>query len=90
MGMIDRDMEHNKASETKLEAAEDREFWSNKLAALHIALRNGWEFSWPADPPAEWTIAALKEAAHYPARYIEIATKAEAAGSTDGFGQVVR
>jgi hypothetical protein len=43
------------------------EFWSNKLAALHIALRNGWAFSWPADPPAEWTAAALREAAGYPA-----------------------
>jgi hypothetical protein len=68
-------MENNKAAGNTV----DQYFWGSKMAALRVALRNGWEFQWPADAPEDWTKKALKEAANYPGRYLKMAGQAAAA-----------
>lgn len=39
---------------------DEREFWERKLDAFYISLRNGWNFSWPADAPEWWTVRAKR------------------------------
>lgn len=54
--------------EQELAAAE---FWCSKADALWIALKNGWAFSWPTEPPESWkrTANRLLQLAGQAAKY---------------------